>query len=52
MTSPATNTPDTVRWWRPFVLHPADPILGARLSIELEPGSTGVRIRYRTRPAR
>jgi aminopeptidase N len=35
----------------PFVLHPADPILGARLSIELAPGSTGVRIRYRTSPA-
>jgi aminopeptidase N len=35
----------------PFVLHPAEPILGARLAIELAPGSAGVRIRYRTSPA-
>src|SRR5262245_25597692 len=34
-----------------FVLHPAEPILGARLAIELPPGSAGVRIRYRTSPA-
>jgi leukotriene-A4 hydrolase len=34
----------------PFVLHAAEPILGARLAIELPPGSTGVRIRYRTSP--
>src|SRR6185369_7897748 len=34
-----------------FVLHPAEPILGARLAIELVPGSGGVRIRYRTSPA-
>src|SRR6185436_19006120 len=35
----------------PFVLHPAEPILGARLAIELPPGSAGVRIRYRTSPS-
>jgi leukotriene-A4 hydrolase len=34
----------------PWVLHPAEPILGARLAIELPPGSAGVRIRYRTSP--
>jgi leukotriene-A4 hydrolase len=34
----------------PFVLHPAEPILGARLAIELPPGSAGVRVRYRTSP--
>ncbi|HSS00556.1 MAG TPA: M1 family aminopeptidase, partial [Kofleriaceae bacterium] len=34
----------------PFTLHPAEPILGARLAIELPPASTGVRIRYRTSP--
>jgi len=34
----------------PFVLHPAEPILGARLAIELAPGTSGVRIRYRTSP--
>ncbi|MGH9884027.1 MAG: M1 family metallopeptidase [bacterium] len=34
----------------PFTLHPAEPILGARLAIDLPPGSTGVRIRYRTSP--
>src|SRR5262245_465998 len=36
---------------RPFVLHPAEPILGPRLAIELPPGSAGVRIRYRTSPS-
>jgi leukotriene-A4 hydrolase len=35
----------------PYVLHPAEPILGARLAIELPPGSAGVRIRYRTSPS-
>src|SRR4051812_1755167 len=34
----------------PFALHTAEPILGARLAIELPAGSTGVRIRYRTSP--
>jgi len=34
----------------PFVLHPAEPILGARLAIALAPGTGGVRIRYRTSP--
>ncbi|HEU4730758.1 MAG TPA: M1 family metallopeptidase [Kofleriaceae bacterium] len=34
----------------PFVLHPAEPILGARLAIELPPGTSGIRIRYRTSP--
>ena len=34
----------------PFVLHPAEPILGARLAIELPAGTTAVRIRYRTSP--
>ena len=34
----------------PFVLHPPEPILGARLAIELPGGSTAVRIRYRTSP--
>jgi aminopeptidase N len=33
-----------------FVLHPAEPILGARLAIELPAASAGVRIRYRTSP--
>ena len=33
-----------------FVLHPAEPILGARLSIELPPATRAVRIRYRTSP--
>jgi leukotriene-A4 hydrolase len=33
-----------------FVLHPAEPVLGARLAIELPPGTAGVRIRYRTSP--
>lgn len=32
----------------PFVVHPPEPILGARLSIELPAGTFGVRIRYRT----
>ena len=35
-----------VRW----NLHPAEPILGSRLSIELPPASPSVRIRYRTSP--
>lgn len=35
----------------PFVLHPAEPILGARLAIELPPATAGIRIRYRTSPA-
>src|SRR5512140_3197716 len=34
-----------------FVLHPAEPILGARLAVTLAPGTSGVRIRYRTSPA-
>jgi leukotriene-A4 hydrolase len=34
----------------PFVLHPSEPVLGARLAIELPPDSAGVRIRYRTSP--
>jgi leukotriene-A4 hydrolase len=34
----------------PFVLHPAEPILGARLAIELPPATRAVRIRYRTAP--
>ena len=34
----------------PFTLHPAEPILGARLSIELPTGTTAVTIRYRTSP--
>ena len=34
----------------PFVLHPAEPILGARLAIELPAGTRAVRIRYRTAP--
>ena len=33
-----------------FVLHPAEPILGARLAISLPPGTRAVRIRYRTSP--
>ncbi len=33
-----------------FVLHPAEPILGARLAIELTTGAVGVRIRYTTSP--
>jgi len=32
------------------VLHPVEPILGARLSIELPAGTRAVRIRYRTSP--
>ena len=35
----------------PFVLHPAEPILGARLAIELGEACRGVRVRYRTSPA-
>jgi aminopeptidase N len=34
----------------PFTLHAADPILGARLSIELPAATRAVRIRYRTSP--
>jgi leukotriene-A4 hydrolase len=34
----------------PFVLHPAEPILGARLELTLPPGTRAVRIRYRTSP--
>jgi leukotriene A-4 hydrolase/aminopeptidase len=34
----------------PFTLHPAEPILGARLSIELPANSRSVRVRYRTSP--
>ncbi len=33
-----------------YVLHPAEPILGARLSIALPAGAKAVRIRYRTAP--
>jgi leukotriene-A4 hydrolase len=33
-----------------FVLHPAEPVLGTRLAIELATGTAGVRIRYRTSP--
>jgi leukotriene-A4 hydrolase len=33
-----------------YVVHPADPILGARLSIELAAPTPSVRIRYRTSP--
>lgn len=33
-----------------FELHPAEPILGARLSITLAAGTSAVRIRYRTSP--
>lgn len=35
----------------PHVLHPADPVLGARLRLELPGGTTAVRLRYRTSPA-
>ncbi|MBA3550105.1 MAG: M1 family metallopeptidase [Nannocystis sp.] len=34
----------------PFTLHPAEPILGARLAIELPEGTGAIRIRYRTSP--
>jgi aminopeptidase N len=34
----------------PFALSPAEPILGARLRIELPPEARGVRIAYRTSP--
>lgn len=34
----------------PFELHPAEPILGSRLAIDLPAGAPGVRIRYRTSP--
>ena len=33
-----------------FKLHPAEPILGARLAITLPDGTPGIRIRYRTSP--
>jgi aminopeptidase N len=33
-----------------FVLHPAEPILGARLAIELPEATPSIRIRYRTSP--
>lgn len=35
----------------PFTLHPADPVLGARLAIELPPNTPSVTIRYRTSPS-
>lgn len=34
----------------PFTLHPADPILGARLAIQLPPGTAGVTVAYTTSP--
>lgn len=34
----------------PFMVHPPEPILGARLSVELGGGTTAIRIRYRTSP--
>jgi leukotriene-A4 hydrolase len=34
----------------PFTLHPPEPILGARLAIELPAGTRAIRIRYRTSP--
>jgi leukotriene-A4 hydrolase len=34
----------------PFVLHPEEPILGARLSLTLPEGCTAVRVEYRTSP--
>ncbi|HVE86453.1 MAG TPA: M1 family metallopeptidase [Myxococcales bacterium] len=34
----------------PFALHPPQPILGARLRVELPAGTDAVRIRYRTSP--
>jgi leukotriene-A4 hydrolase len=34
-----------------FVLHPAEPILGARLTVELDAPTRTVRIRYRTSPS-
>ena len=34
----------------PFVLHAPEPILGARLAIELPPGTAAIRITYRTSP--
>ncbi len=33
-----------------FELHPSEPVLGSRLSIELPPGTRKVRVRYRTSP--
>ncbi|MBI3183400.1 MAG: M1 family metallopeptidase [Myxococcales bacterium] len=35
----------------PFTLHPSEPILGSRLSIELPADTRAVRIRYRTSPS-
>jgi aminopeptidase N len=34
----------------PFTLHPADPVLGSRLEVQLPKGEVEVRIRYRTAP--
>jgi len=34
----------------PFVLHPAEPILGSRLELTLPPATTAVELRYRTSP--
>jgi aminopeptidase N len=34
----------------PFSLHPADPILGSRLTLQLPASTSAVRIRYRTAP--
>lgn len=34
----------------PFTLHPAEPVLGSRLEVQLPKGETEVRIRYRTSP--
>ena len=33
-----------------YQLHPPEPILGARLSVQLPKGTAGIRIRYRTAP--
>ncbi|MEW5741979.1 MAG: M1 family metallopeptidase [Myxococcota bacterium] len=35
----------------PFTLHPADPILGSRLEVQVPRGEAQVRIRYRTSPS-
>src|SRR5207302_1100070 len=34
----------------PFTLHPPEPILGARLRVQLPPGTAALRVRYRTSP--
>ena len=34
----------------PFVLHPEEPILGSRLSLDLPPGTEAVTISYATSP--